>query len=202
MTLPWEAGVGVGKPVVLFVALLAALSGSVCAREPDVPPSQAAFRAALIKYYEKCEKETEAARFGELQRARAEAFAQSLGESLTFDGWRLELKGIEPTPRGGYFVRFIDPAMADLRAVRPTYWNGGPGKIGRETAIPPNTELHEVLKAMRPGMQAIVSGHFFPDEDGGPLFESSKTTFRANEAEKAKFRTPYFSVKFTAIEPR
>jgi hypothetical protein len=44
-------------------------------------------------------------------------------------------------------------------------------------------------------MQAIVSGRFFPGEDGGPLFESSKTTFQANEAEKAKFRTPYFSVQ-------
>jgi hypothetical protein len=55
---------------------------------------------------------------------------------------------------------------------------------------------------MRPGMQAIVSGHFFPDEDGGPLFESAKTTFRANEAEKAKFRMPYFSVQFTKIDSR
>jgi hypothetical protein len=194
--------VGVGKPVVLLVALLAALAGPVSARDPDVPPSQAAFRAALKKYYEKCQTETDQARFGELQRARAAALAQALGEDLSFEGWRLELKGIEPTPRGGYFVRFIDPTMADLRAVRPTYWNGGPGKIGRETVILPNTELHDILKGMRPGMQVIVSGRFFPGEDGGPLFESSKTTFQANEAEKAKFRTPYFSVQFTRIEPR
>ena len=55
---------------------------------------------------------------------------------------------------------------------------------------------------MRPGTRATVSGRFFPDEDGGPLFESAKTTFRANEAEKAKFRTPYFSVQFTRIAPR
>ena len=191
-----------GKPVVILVALLAALAGPVSAREPDVPPSQAAFRATLTKYYEKCEAETDQARFGELQRARAAALAQALGEDLSFEGWRLELKGIEPTPRGGYFVRFIDPALADLRAVRPTYWNGGPGKIGRETAILRDTELHDVLRAMRPGMQAIVSGRFFPGEDGGPLFESLKTTFQANEAEKAKFRTPYFSVQFTAIELR
>jgi hypothetical protein len=194
--------VGVGKPVVLLVALLAALAGPVCAREPDVPPSQAAFRAVLTTYYEKCETETDPARFGELQRARAAAFAQALGEALTFEGWLLDLKGIEPTPRGGYFVRFIDPVLADLRAVRPTYWNGGPGKIGRETAILRDTQLDDILKAMRPGVQAIVSGRFFPDEDGGPLFESAKTTFRANEAEKAKFRTPYFSVQFTRIEPR
>jgi hypothetical protein len=194
--------VGVGKPVVILVALLAALAGPVSAREPDVPPSQAAFRAALKTYYEKCQTETDQARFGELQRARAAAFAQVLGEDLSFEGWRLELKGIEPTPRGGYFVRFIDPTMADLRAVRPTYWNGGPGRIGRETAILPNSELHDILRNMRPAMQAIVSGRFFPGEDGGPLFESSKTTFQANEAEKAKFRTPYFSVQFTAIELR
>jgi hypothetical protein len=192
----------VGKPIVLLGALIAALAGPVGARDPDVPPSQAAFRATLTKYYEKCETETDPARFGELQWARAAAFAQALGEGLTFEGWRLELKGIEPTPRGGYFVRFIDPALADLQAVRPTYWNGGPGKIGRETAILRDTELHDVLRAMRPGMQAIVSGRFFPDEDGGPLFESAKTTFRANEAEKAKFRMPYFSVKFTTIAPK
>ena len=191
-----------GKPVVLLAAVLAALAGPACAREPDVPPSQVAFRAVLTTFYEKCETETEPARFAELQRARAAAFAQSLGEGLSFDGWLLELKGIEPTPRGGYFVRFIDPAMADLRAVRPTYWNGGPGKIGRETAILRDTELHDVLKAMRPGMQSIISGRFFPDEDGGPLFESAKTTFRANEAEKAKFRTPYFSLQFTRIVPK
>lgn len=186
-----------GRSVVLFVVLLAALAGPASAREPDVPPSQAAFRAALTKYYEKCQKETDQARFGELQRARAAAFTQVLGEDLSFEGWRLEFKGIEPTPRGGYFVRFIDPALADLRAVRPTYWNGGPGKIGRETAILPNSELHDILKGMRPGMQAIVSGQFFAGEDGGPLFESSKTTFQANEAEKAKFRMPYFSVRLT-----
>jgi hypothetical protein len=55
---------------------------------------------------------------------------------------------------------------------------------------------------MRPSLKAIVSRRFFPDEDGGPLFESSKVTFKANEAEKAKFRMPYFSVQFTRIEPR
>ena len=191
-----------GKSVALLAALLAALTGPVCAGELDVPPSQAAFRAALTRYYEKCKTETKQARFAELQRARATAFAQALGEGLSFEGWLLELKGIEPTPRGGYFVRFIDPALADLRAVRPTYWNGGPGKIGRETAILRETELHDVLKAMRPGRHAIVSGRFFPGEDGGPLFESSKTTFRAHEAEKAKFRTPYFSVQFTKIDPK
>jgi hypothetical protein len=80
--------VGVGKPVVLLIALIAALTGPVGAREPDVPPSQAAFRAALTKYYEKCETETEQARFGELQRARATAFAQSLGEGLSFAAGR------------------------------------------------------------------------------------------------------------------
>jgi len=192
----------VGKTVVLLVALVAALAGPVCAREPDVPSSQAAFRAALTEYFEKYEAETDQANLVKLQRARAAAFARALGEDLAFDGWLLELKGIEPTPSGGYFVRFIDPALADQRAVRPTYWNGGPGKVGRETAIPANSELYDVLKGMRPGMRAIVSGHFFPDEDGGPSFESSKASFSANEAEKAKFRAPYFSVQFTRIEPK
>src|SRR4051812_27259075 len=58
-----ETGVGVAKPVVLLVALLAALAGPVSAREPDVPPSQAAFRAELRKYYEMCQTETDPARF-------------------------------------------------------------------------------------------------------------------------------------------
>jgi hypothetical protein len=71
----------VGKSVVLLVVLLAVLAGPVCARDLDVPSSQA-------------------------------------------------------TPRGGYFVRFVDPAIADFRDVRPAYWNGGPGKITREMAIP------------------------------------------------------------------
>ncbi len=138
----------------------------------------------------------------ELQRARSQALERSLGEGLSFEGWLLELKCIELTLRGGFFIRLVDPGMADLRAVHPTYWNGGPGKIGRATVILPKSELHDTLKSMRPGMQAIVSGHFFPGEDGGPLFESSRVTFQANEAEKAKFRTPYFSVQFTRIEPR
>jgi hypothetical protein len=194
--------VGLRKAVVLLAALLAVLAGPACARDPDVPPSQAAFRAALTKFYKKCEKETETARFNALQHARAEAFTQSLGEDLSFEGWVLELRGIEPTPRGGYFVRFVDPVMADYRDVRPTYWNGGPGKIGRETAILPRSALHEILREMRPGLKAVVSGRFFPGDDGGPLFESSKVTFKANEAEKAKFRMPYFSVQFTKIEPK
>ncbi|GEP53354.1 hypothetical protein RSO01_05200 [Reyranella soli] len=191
-----------GKTAVLLAALLAVLAGPVCARDPNVPPSQAAFRAALTKFYKKCEKETETARFGDLQHARSEAFAQSLGQGLSFEGWLLELRGIEPTPRGGYFVRFVDPVMADFRNVRPTYWNGGPGKIGRETAILPNSDLHDIVRDMRPGLKAVVSGRFFPAEDGRPLFESSKVTFKANEAEKAKFRMPYFSVQFIKIEPR
>lgn len=190
------------KAVILLAVLLAALGGPVCARDPDVPPSQAAFRAALMKFYKKGEKETEAARFDALQHSRAEAFTESLGQYLSFEGWLLELKGIEPTPRGRYFVRFVDPVMADFRNVRPTYWNGGPGKIGRETAILPRSVLHDILGDMRPGLKAVVSGRFFPAEDGGPLFESSKITFKANEAEKARLRMPYFSAQFTKIEPK
>ena len=75
-------------------------------------------------------------------------------------------------------------------------------RANRAWAILPNSELHDILKGMRPGMQAIVSGQLSLGEDGGPLFESSKTTFQANEAEKAKFCTPYTSVRFTRIEPK
>lgn len=41
---------------------------------------------------------------------------------------------------------------------------------------------------MNAPLLAIVSGHFFPGEDNGPLFDSSRTTFEDHEAEKAKRR--------------
>ena len=188
--------------LVFFLVALAAVARTACAAEPEVPPSQAAVRAALRVFYEIAEAETDEARFIGLQRERAVALVELLSEGLSFDNWVLELKGIEPTLRGGYFVRFVDPALSNIRQVRPTYWNGGPGKIGREAAIPLGSPLYDVLKDMKPGMQATISGRFFPNEDGGPLFEAAKTNFRANEAEKAKFRMPYFAVQFTRIEPR
>ena len=185
-----------------FAALIMAWSGLVFAQVSGVPPSQAAFRAAIQKYHEMAQAEKNDARFSELERLRATALAGALNPGLQFEGWTLELKGIEPTPRGGYFVRFTDPALAELRLARPTFWNGGPGRITSETAIPTNSRLYEALKQMKPGGKAIVSGHFFPDANGGPVFESAKVNYRANEVEQAKFRTPYFSVQFTDIAAR
>lgn len=179
-----------------------AWAGPVFAQLPGVPPSQAAFRVAIQKSYEMAQAEKTDARFGELERLRAAALAEALGPDLQFEGWTLELKGIEPTPRGGYFVRFIDPALADLRLPRPTFWNGGPGRLTKECAIPMNSRLYAVLKLMKPGSIATVSGRFFPDANDGPTFESAKLNFRANEVELAKFRTPYFSVQLAEILAR
>lgn len=185
-----------------LAALAVAWSGVVFAQTSGVPPSQAAFRAAIQKHHDLARAEKNDARFADLERARATALAKALGPNLQFEGWTLELKGIEPTPRGGYFVRFIDPVLADLRFARPTFWNGGPGRLTRECAIPMNSQLYEVLKQMKPGGTATVSGRFFPDANDGPMFESAKLNFRANEVEVAKFRMPYFSVQFTEIVAR
>ena len=185
-----------------FAALIVAWSGLVFAQVSGAPPSQAAFRAALQKSHDMAQAEKNGARFSELERLRAIALANALGPELRFEGWLLELKGIEPTPRGGYFVRFIDPASTDFRRARATFWNGGPGRITSETAIPFNSRLYEALKSMRPGGKATVSGRFFPDANGGPVFESAKLNFRANEVEHAKFRAPYFSVQLTDIVAR
>jgi hypothetical protein len=191
----------VGRSFVGLVALLLAPAGFASAQKLEPPPSQAAFRAFLTQFQEKSESEKDAAAFGALEQARASALAQTLNERLAFSGWLLELKGIEPTPRGGYFVRFVDPGLSDSRRTRPTFWNGGPGRIGRETVIPPGSPLYEALRTMKPGMRAFVSGHFYADGYGGPLFESSTVNLGANEAGKAKFRMPYFSVQFTSIVP-
>ena len=185
-----------------LAALVVAWSGPVFAQVSGTPPSQAAFRAAIQKHYELAQAEKDDARFADLERARATALARALGPNLQFEGWVLELKGIEPTPRGGYFVRFIDSALADLRFARPTFWNGGPGRLTRDCSIPMNSQLYDVLKQMKPGRSATVSGRFFPDANDGPVFESAKLNFRANEVEIAKFRTPYFSVQFTEIVAR
>jgi hypothetical protein len=80
-----------------LAALLVAWSGLVFAQVPAVPPSQAAFRVAIQKFHETAQAEKNDTRFGELERLRAAAFAKALGPELSFAGWMLELKGIEPT---------------------------------------------------------------------------------------------------------
>ncbi len=185
-----------------LAALILAWAEPVFAQVSGVPPSQAAFRVAIQKSYEMAQGEKDEARFVELDRWRAGALAQALGPDLQFEGWTLELTGIEPTLRGGYFVRFVDPALADLRLPRPTFWNGGPGRLTKECAIPPTSRLYDVLKQMKPGVVATVSGRFFPDANDGPLFESAKLNFRANEVALAKFRTPYFAVRLSEIVAR
>ena len=191
-----------GRGLAHIAALAMLLVGPVAARATDVvPASQAAFRTEIQRYFELAKNETQNTRFVELERARDASLAQVLGEDLTFDGWLLELRGIEPTPGGGYFVRFMDPALADHRLARPTYWNGGPGRITSQAAIRPGSALYEVPKVMKPGIRTTVAGSFFPNANGGPVFESAQLNYRENSAALAKFRAPYFAIRVTGIRP-
>lgn len=181
-------GEDVGRGLAPIAALATLLVGPVAARATDVVPASQA-------------DETQSMRFVELERARDAALAQALAEDLTFDGWLLELRGIEPTPGGGYFVRFMHPALADHRLARPTYWNGGPGRITSQAAIRPGSALYEVLKVMKPGAKITVAGNFFPNAKGGLVFESAQLNYRENSAALAKFRAPYFAIRVTGIRP-
>ena len=75
-----------------------------------------------------------------------------------------------------------------------------------EIAIPRSARDSNLLTLVAPGHQIgpdkraqVAIQHAVHSV---PLFEAAKTNFRAHEAEKAKFRMPYFAVQFTRIEPR
>lgn len=192
----------VGRGLAHIAALATLVAGPVGAHAADVvPTSQAAFRAEIQRHFELAKEETQSLRFVELERARDAALAQALGEGLAFQGWIFELRGIEPTPGGGYFVRFLDPAFADHRLARPTFWNGGPGRIASQAAIRPGSALYDVLKGLKPGNRIAVSGYFYPNANGGPVFEAAQLNYRENAAALAKFRAPYFAVRVTEIRP-
>jgi hypothetical protein len=166
---------------------------------PIEPASQSAFRAVLVKYDERADAESDVARLRALEEQRAVELAKVLGEGLRFEHWRLVLSGAEPTPMGGIFVRFIDPAADKPRSVRPTYWNSGPRGILRQTEITSKSPLHERLAERRRGATVVVSGTFFPDDSGGPFYESARISSQQLTVERTRFRLPYFSIRITEV---
>jgi hypothetical protein len=164
------------------------------------PPSQTAFRDLLVKYDREAEDETDIDRLRALEAERAAELAKVLSRGLRFDGWQLVLSGSEATPMGGVFVRLLDPHLLTFQTVRPTYWNSGPGAVLRQTEITAKSPLHAPVALLKREALVVVSGHFFPGEQGGPLFESARGSFQTLAIERAKFRMPYFSIRIEAID--
>jgi hypothetical protein len=163
------------------------------------PASQAAFRAVLLKYDQRADAETDPGRLRALEAERADELAQVLGQGLAFNGWQLILSGSEATPMGGIFLRLLDAALNAPRSVRPTYWNSGPGAIMRQAEISPKSPLHGPVAFLKRGALVVVSGNFFPGDNGGPFYESARISWRDVEVERARFRMPYFSIRIEEI---
>lgn len=167
------------------------------AAEPD---SQAAFRAVLVKYDGAAAAETDIDRLQALETQRGVELAQALGNGLRFEGWQLVLTASETTPMGGIFLRLLDPQLLTFKTVRPTYWNSGPGAILRQVEIPPNSPLHASVALLKREAQVVISGRFFPSEQGGLLFEAANSSFQPLTNQRARFRMPYFSIAIEAID--
>ena len=100
---------------------------------------------------------------------------------------------------GGIFVRLHDATLNAPRSVRPTYWNSGPGAIMRQAEITPKSPLHGPLALLKRGTLVVVSGNFFPGDNGGPFYELARISFQDLEIERARFRMPYFSIRIEEI---
>jgi hypothetical protein len=170
------------------------------AQPAAVPPSQAAFRTVLVTYDQRAEVETDVAHLRALAADRAAALAKALGEGLRFERWRLVLSGTEPTPMGGLFLRFLDSTLDAPKSVRPTYWNSGPGPILRQAEITAKSPLYGPAALLKRGTMVVVSGHFFPGDDGGPYYESARISWQDLSVERARFRAPYFSIKLEELD--
>jgi hypothetical protein len=186
----------VARVLSVLLALLAVAWNQPAAAEP---PAQAAFRAVLLKYDQRADAETDLGRLRALAAERAAELAQVLGQGLAFNGWDLILSGSEATPMGGIFVRLLDATLNAPRSVRPTYWNSGPGAIMRQAEITPKSPLHGPLALLKRGTLVVVSGTFFPGDNGGPFYESARISFQDVEVERARFRMPYFSIRIEEI---
>jgi len=186
----------VARVLSVLLALMAVASAQPAAAEPS---AQAAFRAVLLKYDQRANAETDPGRLRTLAAERAAELAQVVGQGLTFSGWDLILNGSEATPMGGIFVRLLDATLNAPRSVRPTYWNSGPGVIMRQAEITPKSPLHGPLALLRRGTLVVVSGNFFPGDNGGPFYESARISFQDVEVERARFRMPYFSIRIEEI---
>jgi hypothetical protein len=186
----------VSRVLSVLLALMAVAWAQPAAAEPSV---QAAFRAMLVKYDQRADAETDIGRLRTLATERASELAQVLGQGLAFAGWDLILSGTEATPMGGIFVRLHDATLNAPRSVRPTYWNTGPGAIMRQAEITPKSPLHGPLALLKRGTLVVVSGNFFPGDNGGPFYESARISFQDLEIERARFRMPYFSIRIEEI---
>ena len=182
------------------LALGLAFASPAGAESLAVPPSQAAFRTVLVKYDQRADVETDVARLRALAVERAAKLAKILGEGLRFDAWRLVLSGTEPTPMGGLFLRFLDSTLDAPRSVRPTYWNSGPGAILREAEITAKSPLYRQASLLKRGALIVVSGRFFPGDNGGPFYESARISWQEQAIERARFRAPYFSIKLDEFD--
>jgi len=178
------------------LALGLAFASPAGAESLAVPPSQSAFRTVLVKYDQRADVETDVARL----RALDGELAKILGEGLRFDAWRLVLSGTEPTPMGGLFLRFLDSTLDAPRSVRPTYWNSGPGAILREAEITAKSPLYRQASLLKRGALIVVSGRFFPGDNGGPFYESARISWQEQAIERARFRAPYFSIKLDEFD--
>jgi len=186
----------VSRVLSVVLALMAVAWAQLAAAEPS---SQAAFRAVLLTYDRRADAETDIGRLRTLAVERAGELAQVLGQGLPLNGWDLILSGTEATPMGGIFVRLIDATLNGPRWVRPTYWNSGPGAIMRQAEITPKSPLHGPLALLKRGTLVVVSGNFFPGDNGGPFYESARISFQDLEIERARFRMPYFSIRIEEI---
>jgi|FEC22Drversion2_1045045.scaffolds.fasta_scaffold00353_14 hypothetical protein len=164
------------------------------------PDSQVAFRAVLVKYDGAAETETDIDRLQALEAQRGLELAEALGKGLRFEGWQLVISASETTPMGGIFLRLLDPQLLSFKTVRPTYWNSGPGAILRQVEIAPGSPLHASVALLKREAQVVVSGRFFPSEQGGPLFEAASSSFQSLTNRRARFRMPYFSIAIEAID--
>ena len=153
----------------------------------------------LLTYDQRADAETDIGRLRTLAAQRAGKLARVLGQGLAFTGWDLILSGTEATPMGGIFVRLHDATLNAPRSVRPTYWNSGPGAIMRQAEITPKSPLHGPLALLKRGTLVVVSGNFFPGDNGGPFYESARISFQDLEIERAGFRMPYFSIRIEEI---
>jgi len=164
------------------------------------PALQAAFRAVLVKYDQLADAETDIDRLHALEAERAAELAGMLGKDLRFEGWHLLVSGSEATPLGGIFLRLLDPELMVFKAVRPTYWNTGPGDILRQVEITAKSPLHASVALLKRESRVVVSGHFFPGDNGGPFYESARASFQMLSVERARFRMPYFPIAIEAID--
>lgn len=185
----------------MTVLTLGLAVASVASAQPlAVPQQQAAFRAVLVTYDQRADAETDVARLRALAVERAGELAKTLGEGLRFNGWKLILSGTEPTPMGGLFLRFLDSTLDAPRSARPTYWNSGPGAILRQAEITAKSPLYGEAALLKRGTMVLVSGHFFPGDNGGPFYESARISWQDQAVERARFRAPYFSIRLDDID--